>query len=67
MAAPLVTGAVALYKSSRPLATAGQVKAALQAMGNLDWNTATDPDPYHEPLLDVSRIVALGDYALRRP
>ncbi len=43
MAAPLVTGAVALYKSSRPLATPSDVKAALQAMGNLDWNTATDP------------------------
>ena len=64
MATPLVTGAVALYKSSRPLATPGQVKAALQAMGNLDWNIATDPDSHHEPLLDVSRIVPLGDYAL---
>ena len=64
MAAPLVTGAVALYKSSRPLATPADVKAALQAMGNLGWNTATDPDSRHEPLLDVSRIVPLGDYAL---
>ncbi len=64
MAAPLVTGAVALYKSSRPLATPDQVKAALEAMGNHDWNTATDPDPYHEPLLDVSKIVAAGDYSL---
>ena len=64
MAAPLVTGAVALYKSSRPLATPDQVKAALEAMGNLDWNTTTDRDPYHEPLLDVSKIVAAGDYSL---
>lgn len=64
MAAPLVTGAVALYKSSRPLAPPSEVKAALQAMGNLNWNVATDPDPYHEPLLDVSKIVPLGDYAL---
>ncbi len=64
MAAPLVTGAVALYMSSRPLATPADVKAALQAMGNLGWNTATDPDTRHEPLLDVSRIVPLGDYAL---
>ena len=64
MAAPLVTGAAALYKSSRPLATPGDVKAALQAMGNLGWNIATDPDSHHEPLLDVSRIVPLGDYAL---
>jgi subtilisin len=65
MAAPLVTGAVALYKSSRPLATPEQVKAALVAMGNLDWKTSTDPDPVHEPLLDVSRIVDLGDFAVR--
>jgi subtilisin len=65
MAAPLVTGAAALYKASRPLVTPAQVKAALQAMGNLDWNTATDPDPYHEKLLDVSWIVNLGDFAMR--
>jgi subtilisin len=64
MAAPLVTGAVALYKSSRPLATPTAVKTALQAMGNLDWNVATDPDAYHERLLDVSRIVPAGDYAV---
>jgi len=64
MAAPLVTGAAALYKASRPLATPLQVKAALIAAGNLDWNTATDPDPYHEPILDVSHIVAAGDYTV---
>ncbi len=65
MAAPLVTGAVALYKSSRPLATPAQVKAALLAMGNTNWKVSTDPDPYHEPLLDVSWIVNLGDFAMR--
>jgi subtilisin len=64
MAAPHVTGAVALYKASRPLATPAQVKSALRAAGTLDWNTATDPDPYHEPLLDVSHIVALGDWTI---
>ncbi len=65
MATPLVTGAAALYKSTRPLATPAQVKAALQAMGNLDWNVSTDPDSYHEKLLDVSWIVNLGDFAVR--
>ena len=65
MATPLVAGAAALYKSTRPLATPYQVKRALQLMGNLNWNTATDPDPYHEPLLDVSWIVNIGDFALR--
>jgi subtilisin len=64
MAAPHVTGAVALYKASRPLATPAEVRAALRAAGTLDWNTATDPDSVHEPLLDVSHLVALGDFTL---
>ena len=64
MAAPHVAGAAALYKSSRPLATPAQVRAALRAAGTLDWNTATDPDSVHEPLLDVSRLVALGDFTV---
>jgi len=64
MAAPLVTGAAALFKASRPLATPAQVKAALRAAGTQDWSTATDPDPVHEPLLDVSHIVALGDWTV---
>ncbi len=64
MAAPLVTGAAALYKASRPLATPAEVRLALRAAGTLDWNTATDPDSVHEPLLDVSHIVALGDWTV---
>ena len=44
MAAPAVTGAVALYKASRPQATPAQVKEALQYLGNLNWKTSTDPD-----------------------
>ncbi len=64
MAAPHVTGAVALYKASRPLATPAQVRVALRAAGNLDWKTSTDPDSVHEPLLDVSHIVALGDFTV---
>ncbi len=64
MAAPHVTGAVALYKASRPDATPSQVRAALRAAGTNDWNLATDPDSVHEPLLDVSHIVNLGDFTL---
>ncbi len=64
MAAPHVTGAVALYKSSRPLATPAEVRVALRAAGTQDWNTATDPDGIHEPLLNVARIVAAGDWTL---
>ncbi len=65
MAAPTVTGAVALYKSTRPNATPAEVKEALRYLGNLNWKTSTDPDPYHEPLLDVSRIAALGTFAFK--
>jgi len=62
MAAPTVTGAVALYKASRPDATPAEVKEALRYLGNLNWKTSTDPDPYHEPLLDVARIADLGTF-----
>jgi hypothetical protein len=64
MAAPAVTGAVALYKESRPNATPAEVREALRYLGNLNWNVATDPDPNHEPLLDVSRIGPLGTFSL---
>ena len=63
MAAPLVTGAAALYKATRPNARPSEVKWALQYLGNRDWNTATDPDGRPDALLDVSRIVPLGDFA----
>ena len=62
MAAPTVTGAVALYKASRPDAKPAEVREALRYLGNLRWATSTDPDPYHEPLLDVSRIGVLGTF-----
>ncbi len=64
MAAPAVTGAVALYKASRPDATPAQVREALRYLGNADWHTGTDPDSTHEPLLDVSRIGPLGTFSL---
>ncbi|MFL5670159.1 MAG: S8 family serine peptidase, partial [Chloroflexota bacterium] len=64
MSAPTVTGAVALYKESRPKATPAEVREALRYLGNLNWNVATDPDTTHEPLLDVSRIGPLGTFSL---
>ena len=67
MAAPHVTAAAALYKSSRPTATPAQVRSALRAFGNFNWKTGSDPDGQHEPLLDVSRIVLLGDFAIAAP
>ncbi len=64
MAAPHVTGAAALYRASRPDATPAETRAALIAAGTFDWNLASDPDTRHEPLLDVSHIVALGDFTV---
>ena len=64
MAAPAVTGAAALYKATRPLATPAEVKEALQYLGTLDWKTSTDPDARHEKLLDVSRLGPLGSYSV---
>ena len=64
MAAPAVTGAVALYKATRPLATPAEVRESLRYLGNQGWYTSTDPDPYHEPLLGVSRIGTLGTFSL---
>lgn len=64
MAAPAVTGAVALYKASRPKATPAEVKEALQYLGNLNWRTTTDPDSYHEKLLDVTRLGPLGSFSV---
>jgi subtilisin family serine protease len=64
MAAPHVTGAVALYQASRPDATVTETKAALQYLGTMDWRYWTDRDPYHEKLLDVGRLDHLGDFSV---
>jgi subtilisin len=64
MAAPAVTGAVALYKSSRPKATPFEVRESLRYLGNLGWATSTDPDSAHEPLLDVRRVATLGSFSV---
>jgi hypothetical protein len=64
MAAPHVTGAVALLKTTRPGLTPGEVKEAIRYLGNMNWKYWTDPDQYHEPLLDVSRIGPRGDFSV---
>ena len=64
MAAPHVTGAVALYKATRPLATPSEVRELLRYIGSSNWYRHTDPDNYHEPLLSVSRIGTLGTFSL---
>src|SRR6476661_1647437 len=64
MAAPHVTGAVALLKASRPDLTPAEVREALIYLGTADWRTSTDPDRTHEPLLDVSRIGPRGDFSI---
>jgi subtilisin family serine protease len=53
MASPHVAGAAALYKSTHPSATPADVKSALQAAGNLNWNNSDDPDGIKERLLNV--------------
>jgi subtilisin family serine protease len=64
MAAPHVTGAVALLKASRPQLTPPEVREALIVLGNAGWKTSTDPDSVHEPLLDASRIGPRGDFSM---
>ena len=67
MATPAVTGAAALYKASRPKATPAEVREALQYLGNLNWKTSTDPDSYHERLLDVSKLGRARDLLAECP
>jgi len=53
-AAPHVAGAAALWISKHPDATPAQVRTALIANGNYDWNDKDDPDGHKEPVVDVS-------------
>jgi subtilisin family serine protease len=54
MASPHVAGGAALYLATHPGTSPAAVKAALQAAGTLDWNTATDPDGTPDRLLNVT-------------
>lgn len=53
-AAPHVAGAAALWISKHPGATPAQVRNALIAAGNFDWDNRDDPDGVKEPVVDVS-------------
>jgi subtilisin len=53
MATPHVTGAAALYKSTRASAPPIAVKTALRNAATLNWFTATDPDGTPDRLLNV--------------
>ncbi|MDQ3871198.1 MAG: S8 family serine peptidase, partial [Chloroflexota bacterium] len=64
MATPAVAGAVALWHSRHPGSSPAAVKAVLQAAGRLDWALWTDPDPYHERMLDVSSFGRGPDFSL---
>jgi hypothetical protein len=44
----------------RPKLTPAEVKKGLQDLGTLNWKITSDPDPFHEKLLDVSRIAPRG-------
>jgi subtilisin family serine protease len=53
-AAPHVAGAAALWISKHRGATPAQVRSALIAAGNYDWDNRDDPDGIKEPAVDVS-------------
>jgi hypothetical protein len=64
MASPTVAGGAALYEASHPDASPRAVRAALIAAGSQDWNTSSDPDGTHEPLLRVASFVEAPDFGL---
>ena len=53
LSAPLVAGAIAVYRAQHPGATPDQVVEHLRASGSVDWDAADDPDGVKEPLLRV--------------
>ena len=53
-AAPHVAGAAALWISRHPDASPAEVRDAIIAAGNYDWDNRDDPDNKKEPLVDVS-------------
>ncbi|MEX2011471.1 MAG: S8 family serine peptidase, partial [Chloroflexota bacterium] len=67
MATPHVTGAIALYKATRPWATPAMVRAALLYLSSSNWKLWTDPDAYPDRLLDVSKLGPAGDFSVSIP
>ena len=65
MATPAVAGAAAIYRSLHPNATPAEVRLALRAAGSDSWNTSTDRDTVHEPLLDVSSLGRPAGFTVR--
>ena len=64
MAAPAVTGAVALYKASRPHATPAQVKEALQYLGNLTGRPRPTPIPATRSCSTSRASGSLGTFSI---
>ena len=54
--APAVAAYVNRLREHNPGATPAQVKAALIAAANSNWNNAGDPDGIKEPLLNVDGL-----------
>ena len=67
MAAPAVTGAVALYKASRPKATPAEVRERCSTSATSTGRLPPTRTPYHERLLDVSKLGPLGTFSLSAP
>jgi subtilisin len=66
MAAPHVTGAVAVYRAMNPRATPQQVRMALEAAGRMDWRTASYPNAGPPPkAVWVGSFRSLPDFVLR--
>jgi subtilisin len=55
-AAPHVSGAAALYLARHPFARPAEVRRALLAAGNRDWDNSRDPDGIKEPLVDAGDL-----------
>ncbi|MCY7418167.1 MAG: S8 family serine peptidase [Chloroflexi bacterium] len=57
-AAPMVLGVALRYRKRYPAAQPNQVRQALIYAGSRRWRVASDPDGFHEPLVDARRLKA---------
>jgi subtilisin len=64
MATPHVTGAAVIYRTMFPHATPQQVEMGLEAVGTLDWRTATDPDQSHERAVWIGQFRVIPDFSM---